>query len=73
MATKEFPYSECKRVRDIEKRLEVLMGKLKDKATLVAIIKRCLAQPKDRPSAADLLTDPFFFVMKKIKMVMNKP
>lgn len=67
MATLECPYEEYK-IKQLKKKLKdgVLplpssMEKLKERVDLQAIIKKCLAKlPTDRPSATDLLKDPFF-------------
>ena len=64
MVTLEIPYSECDNVAKIYKkvstgmRLEAL-SKVKD-LEVRAFIEKCLAQPRARPSAFELLNDPFF-------------
>lgn len=64
MVTKELPYSECENVVKIYKKVTSgvrpqAMEKIKD-PEVKAFIEKCLGQPRSRPSAADLLQDPFF-------------
>lgn len=64
MVTLELPYSECDNVAKIYKKVTSgvrpqAMGKIKD-PEVKAFIEKCLATPRARPSAADLLKDPFF-------------
>ncbi|KAL3614785.1 putative serine/threonine-protein kinase wnk11 [Castilleja foliolosa] len=64
MVTLELPYSECDNVVQIYKKVisgvrPLAMNKVKD-PEVKAFIEKCLAQPRARPSAADLLKDPFF-------------
>ncbi|KAG8365132.1 hypothetical protein BUALT_Bualt18G0072600 [Buddleja alternifolia] len=64
MVTRELPYSECENVVKIYKKVisgvrPQAMNKVKDPETK-AFIEKCLAQPRARPSAAELLKDPFF-------------
>ncbi|KAL0353534.1 UNVERIFIED_CONTAM: putative serine/threonine-protein kinase WNK11 [Sesamum angustifolium] len=64
MVTLELPYSECDNVAKIYKKVTSglrpqAMNKVKD-PEVQAFIEKCLAQPRARPSAADLLKDPFF-------------
>ncbi|PON63575.1 Tyrosine-protein kinase [Parasponia andersonii] len=64
MATMEIPYSECDNVAKIYKKVTTgkkpqALDKLTD-PELKAFIEKCLAQPRARPSASDLLKDPFF-------------
>ncbi|KAL0310961.1 UNVERIFIED_CONTAM: putative serine/threonine-protein kinase WNK11 [Sesamum angustifolium] len=64
MVTLELPYSECDNVVKIYKKVTSgvrphAMNKVKD-PEVRAFIEKCLAQPRARPSAADLLKDPFF-------------
>ncbi|KAI3675803.1 hypothetical protein L1987_85398 [Smallanthus sonchifolius] len=56
LVTLELPYSECNNVAKIYKK--VTSG-VKD-PEVKAFIEKCLAQPRARLSAADLLNDPFF-------------
>ncbi|KAL2956317.1 hypothetical protein AAZX31_18G078200 [Glycine max] len=67
MVTLEIPYSECDSVAKIYKKVSSgvrpqALNKIKD-AEVKAFIERCLAQPRARPSAAELLKDPFFDVL----------
>ncbi|KAJ0508461.1 putative protein kinase WNK-NRBP family [Helianthus annuus] len=64
LVTLELPYSECNNVARIYKKVTSgvrpdAMNKVKD-PEVKAFIEKCLAQPRVRPSAADLLKDPFF-------------
>ncbi|KAF5204676.1 kinase domain [Thalictrum thalictroides] len=64
MVTLELPYSECNSIVKIYKKVisgvrPEAMNKVKD-PEVKAFIEKCLAQPNARPSAADLLKDPFF-------------
>ncbi|KAL2245244.1 UNVERIFIED_CONTAM: putative serine/threonine-protein kinase WNK11 [Sesamum indicum] len=64
MVTLELPYSECDNVAKIYKKVTSglrpqAMNKVKD-PEVQAFIEKCLARPRARPSAADLLKDPFF-------------
>ncbi|KAK8542640.1 hypothetical protein V6N13_136804 [Hibiscus sabdariffa] len=64
MVTLEIPYSECDNVAKIYKKVSTgvrpqAMSKVTDE-DVKAFIQRCLAQPRARPSAAELLKDPFF-------------
>uniref|UniRef100_A0A2P2IPS0 non-specific serine/threonine protein kinase n=2 Tax=Rhizophora mucronata TaxID=61149 RepID=A0A2P2IPS0_RHIMU len=64
MVTLEIPYSECDNVAKIYKKVSsgvrpVALAKVKD-LEVKAFIEKCLAQPRARPSAGDLLEDPFF-------------
>lgn len=64
MVTLEIPYSECDNVAKIYKKVSSgvrpqAICKVKD-PEVRAFIEKCLAQPRARPSAADLLKDPFF-------------
>ncbi|CAK9148845.1 unnamed protein product [Ilex paraguariensis] len=64
MVTLELPYSECDNVAKIYRKVTSgvrpqAMNKVKD-PEMKAFIEKCLAQPKARPSASDLLKDPFF-------------
>lgn len=64
MTTMEIPYSECDNVAKIYKKVTSgkkpqALNKVTD-PELKAFIEKCLAQPRARPSASDLLKDPFF-------------
>ncbi|OMP04272.1 hypothetical protein COLO4_09780 [Corchorus olitorius] len=64
MVTLEIPYSECDNVAKIYKKVSSgirpqSLSKIKD-SEVKAFIERCLAQPRARPSAAELLKDCFF-------------
>lgn len=63
MATCEIPYSECDNLVKIYKKVTTgVMPQAMDKVgdpELKAFIERCIGQPRVRPSAADLLKDPF--------------
>ncbi|XP_061338958.1 probable serine/threonine-protein kinase WNK11 [Gastrolobium bilobum] len=64
MVTLEIPYGECDNVAKIYKKVSSgvrpqALTKMKDQE-VKAFIERCLAQPRARPSAAELLKDPFF-------------
>ncbi|KAF3954165.1 hypothetical protein CMV_020458 [Castanea mollissima] len=64
MVTMEIPYSECDSVVKIYKKVTTgvkpqALNKEMD-PEVKAFIEKCLAQPRARPSASDLLKDPFF-------------
>ncbi|XP_068667625.1 probable serine/threonine-protein kinase WNK11 [Aristolochia californica] len=64
MVTLQIPYSECDSVAKIYRKVTsgirpAALGKVKD-LEVKEFIERCLAQPRKRPSAAELLRDPFF-------------
>uniref|UniRef100_A0A1D1YA94 non-specific serine/threonine protein kinase n=1 Tax=Anthurium amnicola TaxID=1678845 RepID=A0A1D1YA94_9ARAE len=64
MVTTEIPYSECDSVVKIYRKVTAgvrpaAIGKVKD-PEVRAFIERCLGAPRARPSAAELLQDPFF-------------
>ncbi|XLR06673.1 hypothetical protein S83_034611, partial [Arachis hypogaea] len=64
MVTIEIPYSECDNVVKVYKKVcsgvrPRSLNKIKD-AQVKAFIERCIAKPRARPSAAQLLKDPFF-------------
>ncbi|KAG8386048.1 hypothetical protein BUALT_Bualt03G0108500 [Buddleja alternifolia] len=64
MVTLELPYSECDNVAKIYRKVTAgvrpqAMNKVKD-PKVKEFIEKCLGQPRARPSAADLLKDPFF-------------
>lgn len=64
MVTMEIPYSECDNVAKIYKKVTAGikpqgLNKVKD-PEMKDFIEKCIAQPRARPSASDLLKDPFF-------------
>lgn len=64
MVTLEIPYAECDNVAKIYKKVSSgvrpqALSKVKDQEAR-AFIEKCLAQPRARPSATELLKDPFF-------------
>ena len=64
MVTREVPYSECGSVVQIFHNVTrgvppAALKRLKD-PELRGFIERCIGQPRNRPSAAELLEDPFF-------------
>ncbi|KAL5735799.1 hypothetical protein ACOSQ2_030587 [Xanthoceras sorbifolium] len=64
MVTLEIPYSECDNVAKIYRKVSSgvrpqALNKVKDQE-VKAFIEKCLAQPRARPSAAELLKDSFF-------------
>ncbi|XP_074580331.1 putative serine/threonine-protein kinase WNK11 [Curcuma longa] len=64
MVTREIPYSECDSVAKIFRKVTAgvrpqSLNKVKDPQVRV-FIERCLAKPPARPSASELLADPFF-------------
>ncbi|OVA13642.1 Protein kinase domain [Macleaya cordata] len=64
LVTLEIPYSECDTVVQIYKKVTSgvrpqAMNKVKN-PQVKAFIEKCLGQPRNRPSASDLLKDPFF-------------
>ncbi|KAL4185364.1 hypothetical protein AMTRI_Chr10g5570 [Amborella trichopoda] len=64
MVTMEIPYNECDSVAKIYKKVShgirpLALRKVKD-PEVQAFIEKCLAKPRERPSAMELLKDPFF-------------
>uniref|UniRef100_K4A1U7 non-specific serine/threonine protein kinase n=2 Tax=Setaria italica TaxID=4555 RepID=K4A1U7_SETIT len=64
MVTREVPYAECGSVVQIFHNVTrgvppAALKRLKD-PELRGFIERCIGQPRNRPSAAELLEDPFF-------------
>ncbi|TQD78917.1 hypothetical protein C1H46_035525 [Malus baccata] len=64
MVTLEIPYSECDNVAKIYKKVSSgvrpqALDKIKD-PEVRAFVDKCLAQPRARPSATELLMDAFF-------------
>ncbi|KAF2284822.1 hypothetical protein GH714_030844 [Hevea brasiliensis] len=65
MVTTEIPYSECDSVAKIYKKVTTgvmpqALNKIENPEVKV-FIEKCIAEPRARPSASDLLKDPFFF------------
>ncbi|KAF7123769.1 hypothetical protein RHSIM_Rhsim12G0200700 [Rhododendron simsii] len=63
MATLEIPYSECDSIAKIYKKVTAgvkpqALNKVSD-LELKAFIEKCIDQARERPSAADLIKDPF--------------
>ncbi|KAM5585343.1 putative serine/threonine-protein kinase WNK11 [Rosa sericea] len=64
MVTLEMPYGECDNIAKIYTKVTSgvrpqALNKIKD-PEVRAFVERCLAQPRARPSATELLKDPFF-------------
>ena len=64
MVTREMPYTECESVMKIYTSVTggvppAALRRLKD-PELRGFIERCIGQPRNRPSATELLQDPFF-------------
>lgn len=64
MVTMEIPYSECDSIAKIYKRVTTgvkpqALNKVMD-LEVKTFIEKCIAQPRARPSASDLLNDAFF-------------
>ncbi|KMT12901.1 hypothetical protein BVRB_4g089890 [Beta vulgaris subsp. vulgaris] len=64
LVTMEIPYSECNNVARIYKKVTSglrpqAFNKVKD-LEVKTFIEKCLARPRARPSATELLADPFF-------------
>ncbi|XP_044503515.1 probable serine/threonine-protein kinase WNK11 isoform X2 [Mangifera indica] len=64
MVTMEIPYSECDSVAKIYKKVTSgrkpqALNRVKD-PEVKAFIEKCIAKPRARPSASELLKDPFF-------------
>ena len=64
MVTMEIPYSECDSVAKIFRKVTTgIKPQALDKVAndeVRAFIEKCIAQPRARPSASELLKDPFF-------------
>ncbi|KAG8370975.1 hypothetical protein BUALT_Bualt13G0039100 [Buddleja alternifolia] len=70
MASLEYPYSECIYQAQIYMRVSsgvkpIALGKVKD-AKVIEIIEKCLSPAYLRPSAIELLNDPFFWTETEI-------
>lgn len=64
MVTMEIPYSECDSIAKIYKKVTTgvkpeAINRVED-PEVKEFIEKCIAQPRARPSASDLLKDPFF-------------
>uniref|UniRef100_A0A5K1BAM3 non-specific serine/threonine protein kinase n=1 Tax=Nymphaea colorata TaxID=210225 RepID=A0A5K1BAM3_9MAGN len=62
--TFEYPYSECRNPAQIYKKVSsgiksAVLGKVKDPYVKM-LIEKCLVRASERPSARELLKDPFF-------------
>ncbi|GKB72878.1 probable serine/threonine-protein kinase WNK11, partial [Tanacetum coccineum] len=69
MATMEIPYSKCNSIAMIYKKvtsgvMPEAFNKVSD-PEVKAFIERCIGQPRVRPSASDLLKDPFLLETNK--------
>ncbi|GAA0175748.1 non-receptor serine/threonine protein kinase [Lithospermum erythrorhizon] len=76
LVTLELPYTECNNVARIYKKVisgvrPKAMEKVKD-PEVKAFIEKCLAQPRARPTASELLEDPFFYGIDDDENVDNK-
>ncbi|KAG9144113.1 hypothetical protein Leryth_013758 [Lithospermum erythrorhizon] len=76
LVTLELPYTECNNVARIYKKVisgvrPKAMEKVKD-PEVKAFIEKCLAQPRARPTASQLLEDPFFYGIDDDENVDNK-
>jgi WNK lysine deficient protein kinase len=75
--TAETPFTECTGVAQIYKK--VITGVRPDalnrlqESNVKRFIERCLGQPWDRPSAAQLLHDPFFFELDYCSCLLVQP
>ncbi|KAK9089855.1 hypothetical protein Scep_028937 [Stephania cephalantha] len=64
LVTVEIPYSECDNIAKIYKKVTAgvkpqALNKVKDQEVR-DFIEKCLGKPRERPSASELLKDPFF-------------
>ncbi|GAB2228782.1 hypothetical protein Droror1_Dr00022912 [Drosera rotundifolia] len=68
MVTMEIPYSECDSIAKIYKKVSSgIKPQAFDKVTdpeVKAFIEKCITASKARPSASELLSDPFFFELE---------
>ena len=69
MVTKEIPYSECDNVVKIYKKVTTGVKpkalSLVDDPEVKAFVEKCIGQPRARPSASELLKDPFFYELEE--------
>jgi WNK lysine deficient protein kinase len=71
MVTMEIPYSECDSIAKIYKKVTTgvkpqALNKVMD-PEVKAFIEKCIAQPRARPSASDLLMEPPPFLKSTMK------
>ncbi|CAI9785751.1 unnamed protein product [Fraxinus pennsylvanica] len=76
LATSEHPYSECTNPAQIFKKVTagiqpLALGKVKD-PEVKEIIEKCLVSASIRPSAVDLLNDPFFSSKNPMEIEMER-
>lgn len=77
MVTLEIPYSECDSVAKIYRKVTggqppASLSRVRD-PEFRSFIERCLAKPHARPSASDLLRDPFFSTLHFPSPVLPHP
>ncbi|XP_039146066.1 probable serine/threonine-protein kinase WNK11 [Dioscorea cayenensis subsp. rotundata] len=77
LVTLELPYSECDSVAKIYRKVSAgirpaALGKVRD-SEVKAFIERCLGKPRARPSATELLKDPFFFGLDDVPPELSPP
>ncbi|KAL3521486.1 hypothetical protein ACH5RR_019635 [Cinchona calisaya] len=77
MITRDYPYSECKNVVQIFKKVTtgvkpIALGKIMD-PQVKGLIEKCLSPAAQRPSAAELLKDPFFSSSEPLPKSINVP
>lgn len=75
MVTMEIPYSECDNIAKIYKKVTtgvkpLAMNKVSD-PEVRAFIEKCIAQPRARPSATELLNDPFFSSLDNVDAALS--
>ncbi|KAJ4815255.1 hypothetical protein LUZ62_027821 [Rhynchospora pubera] len=77
LLTVETPYHECTSVAQIYKRVITgvrpeALGRVQE-PEVKRFIERCLGKPRDRPSAAELLSDPFFQELNGCNYLVMQP
>ncbi|KAJ0973634.1 hypothetical protein J5N97_015599 [Dioscorea zingiberensis] len=77
LVTLELPYSECDSVAKIYRKVcagirPAALGKVRD-PEVKAFIERCLGKPRARPSATELLKDPFFLGLEDVPPELPPP